>query len=125
MVICHVGRTDPWTSGLIGAGRGGASFHALHRKPQTTRVALCNVGIGLDYGGVGYELIPPNAIALVLDELPRLGVDQVFVKGFCEVLHVKPATSFDNFLRDFDERYITDFKLPSGVDFMMNSPFKE
>jgi hypothetical protein len=38
---------------------------------------------------------------------------------------VKPETTFDNFARDFGERFVPGYKTLSVVDFLMNAPFDE
>jgi hypothetical protein len=36
-----------------------------------------------------------------------------------------PQTTYDNFTRDFGERFVPGYKAPSTVDYLWNSPFKE
>ena len=36
-----------------------------------------------------------------------------------------PETSYDNFLRDFGERFVPGHKTISAVDLLMNAPFDE
>jgi hypothetical protein len=38
---------------------------------------------------------------------------------------VKPETTYDNFVRDFGERFITGCRTSSVVDIVMNTPFKQ
>jgi hypothetical protein len=35
------------------------------------------------------------------------------------------ADTYDNFTRDFGERFVPGYKRPSAVDYLLNSPFKE
>jgi hypothetical protein len=44
---------------------------------------------------------------------------------FCHIAKIKPETTYDNFARDFGERFIPGYKAPSAVDFLMNAPFQE
>jgi hypothetical protein len=37
------------------------------------------------------------------------------------VVETRPATTYDNFARDFGERFVSSYKRP--VDLLMNSPF--
>jgi hypothetical protein len=37
----------------------------------------------------------------------------------------KPETSYDNFLRDFGERFVPGYKAVSTVDLLMDAPFGE
>jgi hypothetical protein len=38
---------------------------------------------------------------------------------------VNPETTYDNFARDFGERFVAGYKAPSSGDFVMNTPFEE
>ena len=42
---------------------------ALYKEGE---VALCTLGIGLDWGGFGYDMLPATHVAAVLDAFPRL-----------------------------------------------------
>ena len=95
---------------------------ALHKEPE---VALGTMGIGLDWGGFGFELLPSAAIAEILSAFPRLKMKQRFADACCHLVAAKPETSFDNFLRDFGERFLPGYKAPSTVDLLMNAPFEE
>jgi hypothetical protein len=37
----------------------------------------------------------------------------------------RPETSYDNFLRDFGERFVPGHKTISAVDLLMNAPFEQ
>ena len=37
----------------------------------------------------------------------------------------RPETTYDNFLRDFGERFVPGYKTISTVDLLMNAPFEE
>jgi hypothetical protein len=88
-------------------------------------VALCTTGIGLDWGGFGYESLPAALIAEVLDAFPRLEMKQRFARAVCRVVETRPATTYDNFAADFGVRFVPGYQKPSTVDFLMNSPFTE
>ncbi|MFC4313647.1 HD domain-containing protein [Steroidobacter flavus] len=95
----------------------------LHKEAE---VALCTAGIGLDWGGFGYEMLSPSLIAAVLDAYPRLEMKQRFTHAVCRIVESRPETTYDNFARDFGERFVAGYKKPaSAVDLLMNSPFKE
>jgi hypothetical protein len=95
---------------------------ALHKEAE---VALGTMGIGLDYGGFGFELIPSADIADILSAFPRLKMKDKFAETCCRLVAAKPETSFDNFLRDFGERFVPGYKPVSTVDLLMNAPFEE
>jgi small neutral amino acid transporter SnatA (MarC family) len=48
---------------------------ALHKEAE---VAVGTMGIGLDYGGFGFESIPPADIAEILSAFPRLEMKRRF-----------------------------------------------
>jgi len=50
---------------------------------------------------------------------------QRFARAVCWVIETRPATTYDNFARDFGERFMPGCKRPSAVDLLMNSPFME
>lgn len=95
---------------------------ALHKEPE---VALGTMGIGLDYGGFGFELIPPADMTKILSAFPRLKMKEKFADTCCRLVTAKPETSSDNFLRDFGERCVPGYKPISAVDLLMNAPFEE
>ena len=94
----------------------------LHKEIE---VCLCTSGIGLDWGGWGYESLPASQVAEIVDTFPRLEMKQRFARDVCRVVETRPATTYDNFARDFGERFVPGYKRPSTVDFLMNSPFSE
>jgi hypothetical protein len=50
---------------------------------------------------------------------------QRFADACCRLVTDKPETSYDNFLRDFGERFVPGYKTVSTVDLLMNAPFDE
>src|SRR5262245_7287235 len=95
---------------------------ALHKEAE---VAVETMGIGLDYGGFGFELIPQADIAEILSAFPRLEMKQRFSETCRHIVMARPETSYDNFLRDFGERFVPGYKTISAVDLLMNAPFEE
>jgi hypothetical protein len=92
---------------------------------KEAEVALCTAGICLDVIGWQYDLIPSNEMGRIVDEFPRLGMKRRMTQCFCHIVEVKPELTYDNFLRDFGERFVADYKSPSAVDFVANAPFEE
>ena len=92
---------------------------------KEVEVALCTSGIGLDWGGWGYETLAKGRIAQIVDEFPRLEMKQRFTRAVCGIVETRPATTYDNFARDFGERFVPGYKRPSTVDLLLNSPFAE
>jgi HD domain len=95
---------------------------ALHKEAE---VALGTMGIGLDYGGFGVELIPSADMTDILNAFPRLKMKDKFAETCCRLVTAQPETSSDNFLRDFGERFVPGYKPVSTVDLLMNAPFDE
>jgi hypothetical protein len=95
---------------------------ALHKEPE---VAVGTMGIGLDYGGFGVETLPASDVEHILGAFPRLRMKERFAETCCRLVTAKPETSYDNFLRDFGERFVPGYRAVSTVDLLMNAPFDE
>ncbi len=95
---------------------------ALHKEPE---VALGTMGIGLDWGGFGIELIPTAEIAEIVAAFPRLKMKHSFAETCRHLVEMRPETSYDNFLSDFGERFVPGYRRKSTVDLLMNAPFAE
>jgi len=95
---------------------------ALYKE---TEVALCTAGVALDYGGLQYDQIPPDEMNNILSDFPRLDMKRCFTDSVCAIVKAKPETTYDNFARDFGERFVPGYKPQSSVDFLMNAPFQE
>jgi hypothetical protein len=91
---------------------------------KETEVALSTAGIGLDWGGFQYDQIPPGEIKAILAAFPRLDMKKGFTDSVCRICRTRPETTYDNFARDFGERFIPGYKAPSTVDLLMNAPFE-
>jgi hypothetical protein len=95
---------------------------ALHKENE---IALCTMGIGLDWGGFGYDQVPQTLIATVVDAFPRLDMKQRFTRDVCHIVETRADTTYDNFARDFGERFVPGYEPLSTVDLLLGSPFKE
>ena len=95
---------------------------ALHKEAE---VALGTLGIGLDWGGFGFDQIAPADMARILEAFPRLEMKRRFAETCGHLVAAKPETASDNFLRDFGERFVPGYRPPSTVDLLMNAPFAE
>lgn len=95
---------------------------ARYKEPE---VALATAGIALDFGGPQYDRIPPGEMKSVLAAFPRLDMKRSFTDSVCRIVKTRPETTYDNFARDFGERFVPGYKAPSTVDFLMNGPFDE
>lgn len=94
----------------------------LYKEPE---VALCTAGIGLDVIGWRYDSLRPAEMARIVSEFPRLGMKQKMTKCFCCIVEKNPETTYDNFARDFGERFVQGYEAPSVVDLVLNAPFDE
>jgi hypothetical protein len=95
---------------------------AVHKEAE---VAVGTMGIGLDYGGFGLDTLQPDDVGRILTAFPRLRMKDSFSKACCRLVTQRPETSYDNFLRDFGERFVPGYKAVSTVDLLMNAPFDE
>src|SRR6476646_5401825 len=95
---------------------------ALRKEAE---VAVGTMGIALAYGGFGVESIPPADIAEILSAFPRLEMKHRFAETCRHLVRARPETSYDNFLRDFGERFVPGYKAISAVDVLMNAPFEQ
>lgn len=95
---------------------------ALHKQPE---VATTHAGIAVDVIGAGLEVIPKETAGRILAEFPRVSMKMQFQKCLCDVVRRKPATSYDNFLKDFGARHVAGYAAPSFVDLFANAPFAE
>ena len=95
---------------------------ALHKEPE---VVMTHSGIAVDVLGVGLDRIPQAKQRAILTEFPRLAFKNQFQACLCNVVRRKPATSFDNILRDFGIRYVEGFTPPNFADLAANAPFSE
>lgn len=92
---------------------------------KESEVALCTTGICLDVVGMDYDLIPPPEMAAILRAFPRLGIKRRIARCFCHIAETRPETTYDNFVRDFGERYVPGYRAPSSVDWVSGAPFDE
>jgi hypothetical protein len=95
---------------------------ALHKQPE---VALCTAGTVVDWAGQGTERLTNDQVAAILDAFPRLAMKQRFTSAVCGIVTTRPETTYDNFARDFGERFVPGYKAPSTVDYLLKSPFSE
>ena len=103
---------------------------ALNSTPSISlykeaEVALCTAGIGLDWGGWAYDKLTEAQVAAIVEAFPRLEMKQRFTRAVCCIVETRAATTYDNFARDFGERFVPGYKPTSTVDYLLNSPFKE
>jgi hypothetical protein len=92
---------------------------------KETEVALSTSGIALDFGGLEYARIPTDEMKAILSAFPRLDLKRGFTDSVCHLVKTRPETTYDNFARDFGERFVPGYKTQSSVDFLMNAPFEE
>jgi len=95
---------------------------ALHKEPE---VVATHSGIAADVMGAGLDEIPQDKQRAILTEFPRLAFKNQFQACLCNIVRRKPATSFDNILRDFGIRYVEGFTAPTFADLFANAPFSE
>lgn len=95
---------------------------ALYKEAE---VALCSAGTVLDWAGQGSDKLTNDQMAAILEAFPRLEMKRRFTHAVCCIVETRPGTTYDNFARDFGERFVAGYKAPSTVDYLQNSPFSE
>ena len=89
-------------------------------------VGICTAGVGADYAGLLYERIPTASAARILAAFPRLQMKRQFKECLSDMARTRPETTYDNFIRDFGERFVEGYKPAlSTVDLLLNAPFDE
>lgn len=94
---------------------------------KEAEVALCTAGICLDVVGLQYDTIPVEEIHRIVADFPRLDMKRRMTRCFCHIAETRPETTYDNFVRDFGERFVFGYRdrVPSSDDLVENTPFDE
>jgi hypothetical protein len=92
---------------------------------KEAEVALSTAGICLDVVGLQYDAIPSEEIKNIVSAFPRLDMKSRMTRCFCSIARSHRETTYDNFARDFGERFVEGYRAPSSVDLVMNAPFDE
>jgi hypothetical protein len=92
---------------------------------KEAEVALCTTGICFDVVGLKYSVIPSSDVRAIVGEFPRLGMKWNMTSCFCHLAKTQPQTTYDNFVRDFGERFVPGYTVPSSVDLIAAAPFDE
>jgi hypothetical protein len=79
---------------------------ALHKEPE---VAMTHSGVTVDVLGAGLDRIPQDKQGAILAEFPRLALKNGLRDCLCNIVRRKPATTFDNIVRDFGVRYVEGY----------------
>lgn len=95
---------------------------ALHKEPE---VVVTHSGIAIDVIGAGLDLIPQDKVRAILAEFPRLSMKKQFLEDLCGVVRLKPATGYDNILRDIGTRYLKGYTVLTFAELLENAPFPE
>ena len=89
-------------------------------------VGICTAGAGVDFAGLLYERIPTADAARILAAFPRLQMKRQLKECLCGIAQARPETTYENFVRDFGERFVEGYKPAiSTVDLLLNAPFDE
>ena len=89
-------------------------------------VGICTIGAGVDFAGLLYERIPAADAARILTAFPRLQMKRQLKECLCGIAQARPETTYENFVRDFGERFVEGYKPAiSTVDLLLNAPFDE
>jgi hypothetical protein len=89
-------------------------------------VGICTAGAGADFAGLFIEQIPKAVAARIVAEFPRLRMKHQLKECLSDIARERPETTFENFVRDFGERFVKGYKPTiSTVDLLLNAPFHE
>ena len=89
-------------------------------------VGICTAGAGADFAGLLYERIPTASAGRILAAFPRLQMKRRLKECLCGMAQARPETTYENFVRDFGERFVEGYKPAiSTVDLLLNAPFDE
>src|SRR5215468_9692236 len=89
-------------------------------------VGICTLGAGVDFAGLFSERIPRGEMASILAAYPRLELKRQLTDCLRGLARSRPQTTYDNFIRDFGERFVPGYKPTiSTVDLLLNAPFPE
>lgn len=89
-------------------------------------VGICTAGAAADFAGLFFERIPQANAARILAAFPRLQMKRRLTECLCGVARARPETTYENFVRDFGERFVEGYKPAiSTVDLLLNAPFDE
>ncbi|KAH8689483.1 hypothetical protein BGW36DRAFT_401839 [Talaromyces proteolyticus] len=91
---------------------------AQHKEPE---VALCAMGVFADFLGPRFPggLISKDEYNSVIKELPLCDFKESVKKILCGLCEKKPQTTYDNFVRDFGERFVEGYTAENAVDMLM------
>lgn len=93
---------------------------AQHKEPE---VALCHLGIAADLMGPAMPggLLTEEEHNAIVKELPLLNLKEEVKELLCAICRHKPETTYDNFVRDFGERFVEGYSVESktAVDILM------
>ena len=70
---------------------------ALNSTPSISlykeaEIALATMGIGLDWGGWGYETLTEAEVAAIVGAFPRLEMKERFTQAVCRIVETRPTT---------------------------------
>ncbi|MCB8883931.1 HD domain-containing protein [Acidisoma cellulosilytica] len=94
---------------------------ALHKGPV---VSFCHSGVQVDVSGNRYDAIEPSLMEQILQAYPRLSFKENLTNCLCGIVRRKPTTTFDNFMHDFGERFVSGYQAVSSVDRLNDAPFE-
>lgn len=105
----------------------GIALHTTHSISlfKETEVALSSRGIGVDFGTADYATLDQADIEAVVAAVPRLDMKRQFAACALHIAQTKPETTYENSIRDFGERLVPGYKVPSWVDVIAGGPYRE
>ena len=84
--------------------RAGVAVNAGDRSEGAFYCPVQGGGGGAEFSG------PASQIAEIVNAFPWLEMKQRVARAVCGVVETRPATAYDNFARDFGERFMPGYK---------------
>jgi hypothetical protein len=78
-----------------------------------------------DLGTQDFGTFSKQEIDDIIAAMPRHNLVKRFTACCCRLAETRPETTCDNFVRDFGERFVPGYKVPSMVDRILAGPFSE
>ncbi|MCA2214877.1 HD domain-containing protein [Jidongwangia harbinensis] len=92
---------------------------ALRKRPE---IAIVSLGSGLDFAGIGYDIMPAGSIDAILSAFPRLGFKEEARANMIDMYTTKPAMHL-HFPSLFQPGRVPGYQPPALVEMMLSTPF--
>jgi HD superfamily phosphodiesterase len=95
---------------------------ASRKRPE---IALVHIGAGVDVMGMGFDIIPSEAVERTLEAYPRLDFKKAFAETLIDTIKANPEAVHMTWLAPTAERHVPHFHCADFVAVMSAAPFEE